>query len=148
MNDSSKIYDAAIRLLTRREHSKFDLIRKLRSRGFESESINNVIQLLSKKMLQSDERFIDNYVRMRVRLGFGYIKIYKELLGHCVDSNLIRSYLDEYKNKWDYLAEAARTKRFGKLKPSNYKEWSKQMRFLQYRGFKIDNFNLYNPNIA
>jgi regulatory protein len=140
-----KICEIALRLLTRREHSQYELSSKLALRGFETSDINPVIQTLIQQGLLSDERFVENYIRMRVRLGFGPVKIKHELSSHHLEETLIKKHLNEYANKWTDLAETARIKHFGKKIPSDYKAYAKQAHFLQYRGFTRDQINTVLP---
>ena len=132
------IRQTAINLLTRREHSQYELQCKLKSRGFELHDIHQIIDELNQKGWQSDERFTENYIRSRIRNGFGPLKITQELQKRHVSNNLIEQYLNEYdKNQWIALKEKARIKRFGSEKPKEFKELMKQLRFLNYRGFSV-----------
>ncbi|MBN1683875.1 MAG: regulatory protein RecX [Gammaproteobacteria bacterium] len=140
-----KIRETALRLLTRREHSTYELSSKLALRGFETSEINPVIQTLIQQGLLSDERFVENYIRMRVRLGFGPVKIQHELTLHHLDFALINKYLNNYADEWLDLAETARIKHFGGKIPSDYKTYAKQAHFLQYRGFTHDQINTVLP---
>ena len=42
---------------------------------------------------------------------------------------------------WSRLAIEVRIKRFGRAKPLEFKEKSRQARFLEYRGFNLDQIN-------
>ena len=121
-------------LLARREHSVAELVTKL-SNDFEYDDIISVIDKLTERNLQSDQRFAENYLRYRSQRGFGYQKIRQELKERGVDAELISDTLAESDIDWFALAAAARCKRFGEQEPEDYKERAKQQRFLQYRGF-------------
>jgi regulatory protein len=43
---------------------------------------------------------------------------------------------------WYELAREIRSRKFGRLKPADFKEKAKQMRFLQYRGFEPDHIQV------
>lgn len=133
-------------LLARREHSVAELVTKL-SNDFEYDDIMIVINKLTEKDLQSDQRFAENYLRYRSQRGFGYQKIRQELKERGVDAELISDALEESDIDWFALAAAARCKRFGEKEPEDYKERAKQQRFLQYRGFTheqiTESFNKY-----
>jgi regulatory protein len=72
---------------------------------------------------------------MRYRQGKGPARIRQELREKQVSSDIIASLLDETDEIWVSLAREVKTRRFGTDSPQNLKERSKQMRFLQYRGF-------------
>jgi regulatory protein len=138
--------ERAMNLLARREHSVAELVTKL-STDFEYDDIVIVINKLTEKNLQSDERFAENYLRYRSQRGFGYQKIRQELKERGVDAGLISETLAGSDIDWFALAVDARCKRFGEQQPEDFKERAKQQRFLQYRGFTheqiTESFNNY-----
>ena len=70
---------AAMRLLTRREHSSQEIKQKLVYKGFDSALIENLIKELRQENLLSDERFAESYVRSRISRGYGPSRIRQEL---------------------------------------------------------------------
>jgi len=141
MSDSQKqdCQAAAIRLLSRREHSKKELKRKLLERDFDSHTIDNILISLQDDNLQSDDRFAECYVRSKVRKGVGPVRLRRDLHEHEISDEMIDCYLHDY--KWRQLAVEVRQKRFGLALPENFEERAKQMRFLQYRGFSTEQIN-------
>jgi regulatory protein len=57
-----------------REHSKIQLINKLKNKGFEVDIINNVLEDLRNSGFQSDERYTEEYIRYRQNSGYGLEK--------------------------------------------------------------------------
>lgn len=126
----------AIDLLARREHSRFELERKLRQKGFAEEEIPSVLDVLVKQGLLSDERFAEQYCRARSNRGYGPRRIEQQLQERGVSGALIAQTMAEYgQQSWTELSRAAWKKKFGGKLPSDYKSWATQRRFLQYRGF-------------
>ena len=126
----------AMDLLARREHSQFELARKLRMKGFAEDDIPGTLDSLIKKGLLSDQRFAQQYCRFRSQRGFGPRRIEQELHERGVSEDLVALTLDEYSNQdWKELAESTWKKKFAGKKPCDYQTWAKQKRFLQYRGF-------------
>ena len=132
---NSEIRSKALDLLARREHSRCELQRKLLERGFTESEINPLLEKLVGEGLQSDERFTEIYIRSRVRSGFGPIRITMELRERGVDGDLIKISLEEYSPDWLELVESVHKKKFGTKFGKDFKEQSKQARFLQYKGF-------------
>ena len=128
----------ALDILARREHSKFELQNKLSAKGFAIGDIARVIQDLVGQGLQSDARFVESYVNMRRKRGFGPIRIKAELRERGIDSELSERFLDEYSPIWFELAVAVHCKKFGKKIPDDLRERAKQMRYLYYKGFAAD----------
>jgi len=130
---------AAIRLLSRREHSSKELKRKLLERDFDSHLIDNILISLQDDNLQSDDRFAECYVRSKLQKGVGPVRLRRDLREHEISDEMIHCYLD--KQNWQQLAIEVRQKRFGPALPESFEASAKQMRFLQYRGFSAEQIN-------
>jgi len=122
-------------LLCRREHSEFELTRKLKQRHFEKNEIETAIETLQQDNLQSDNRFVESLVNSRINGGFGPMKIRYELRQKGVSDGLVGDYFSSLKVDWQSIMVEQRIKKFGTGIPAEYKEKMKQARFLQNRGF-------------
>ncbi|GAB3091045.1 regulatory protein RecX [Aestuariicella hydrocarbonica] len=122
-------------LLARREHSGWELEQKLVQRYPDSlPLIERVIHDLQDELLQSDQRYTQAYVAMRRRKGYGPHRLMNELREKGVDSEMVVEELNQPEHEWAEQAGLVLRKKF-KAPASDFKERSKQMRFLQYRGF-------------
>ena len=137
----AKTYQSAMNMLARREHSVFELTRKLEQKDFPSEMIKEVIERLIADNLLSDERFAEAYVRMRSARGFGLQRIRLEMKERGVDSYLIDRAIAESDVDWNALASEVRDRKFGEQRPEEFSLRAKQMKFLQYRGFSHAQIN-------
>lgn len=131
----------ALEVLARREHSAWELRRKLNVRGYPSSLIETVLEDLRRENLQSDQRFTESYVRSRVARGFGPYCIAAELKERRIDDTLIADCLKHGIDDWGCRAAEVRRKRFGKALPDSLRERARQLRFLQYRGFTREQAN-------
>lgn len=61
------VYERAIRILTIREHSRFELSRKLLDKGYTDLEVDETIERLSMEGFLSDSRFASSFVRSRLR---------------------------------------------------------------------------------
>jgi regulatory protein len=134
-NTPRSIRVVAMDLLSRREHSAYELAQKLKQREFDIDEIEATLAVLQQENLQSDSRFIESVVNYRINSGFGPIKIKHELRQKGIDAEQIEDYLSALAVEWEHLMEAQRNKKFGQGIPGDYKEKMKQARFLQNRGF-------------
>ena len=125
----------AIGLLSRREHSRRELVRKLARVTSDATLVEHAIDRLAEQGLQSDERFAAALVRRRTSSGHGPLRLLGELREHGIDSPTIETALAEAAGDWHRVAAAARAKRFGEAPPASRHELARQLRFLQYRGF-------------
>jgi regulatory protein len=128
-------------LLARREHSELELARKLAARNIGPELVEATITALVSEGLLDNARFTEAFVRSRYQRGQGPHKIRAELRERGIDEELIADYLDDPDLQWSALIEQVRAKRFGPDQPAGFRERSRQMRFLQQRGFTSEQIN-------
>ena len=131
----SNIRNKAMDLLARREHSEQELRQKLKTREYDADAIDEVLQALKEDRLQSDERFTESYVNHRFNAGVGPLKIRYELRQKGVFDGLVDVFLEPLSDQWDELMTRQRIRKFGAPIPDDYAERMKQARFLQNRGF-------------
>ena len=105
---SAEIYNKALDLLSRREHSRKELYLKLTKRFESKEDINFNLDRLEEKNLLSDSRFAEEYVQARRKKGFGPIKISAELEKRGVNDSLISNEINKF-DDWEDLAELSVT---------------------------------------
>jgi regulatory protein len=133
-----KVELAALRLLARREHSIEELRRKLLRQGHANAAIDVVIDQLSARRLISDVRFAGNLVRRGSARGHGPVRIRTELRSQGIAEAVIQAEFAGANCDWAQLASRARMRKFGTCLPGDSAERAKQARFLQYRGFTVD----------
>jgi regulatory protein len=124
--------------LARREHATNELRRKIRLKGFELAHIEPVLAALTQEGLLNNQRYLENYIHFRQQKGFGPIRIRAELAQHDLPEELIEHHLQIADNAWFVVAQQVWQKRFKKQIARDYKTQSQQMRFLQYRGFTME----------
>ena len=129
------IYNKALDLVSRREHSCYELIQKLNKRFPETMPvIEDVVQKLVTNNILNDERFAEMYLNSRARKGFGPKKIEMELNSKKIDSSFITNAIAEY-DSWAENAENELLKKFKGVKPNDFNSKMKQKQFLFNRGF-------------
>ena len=129
------IYNKALDLVSRREHSQYELIQKLNKRFPETMPIiEEVVKKLAVNNILNDERFAEMYLNSRARKGFGPKKIEMELNFKKVDSSLTAIAIAEYES-WTENAQNELLKKFKGVKPTDYNSKMKQKQFLFNRGF-------------
>ncbi len=131
----------AMDLLARREHSRRELINKLKIRGFEGEEVEAYLDRLAENGLQSDQRFAESYVRMRSGSGYGQRRITQELQQRGIAESKISQIYEELELDWHQIALEIWQKKYNQLPGNDLKLKAKQSRFLQYRGFDFDIIN-------
>ncbi len=128
----------ALDLLARREHAVLEMRHKLCRKGYDEEQVDVVLAKLASEGLISDERFTASFVSMHVECGAGPLRIRAALKQRGVSDELIADALDAHAADWRDLVRAAWQKRFAGHYPQDHKERARQARFLQQRGFTMD----------
>ncbi|NYT28299.1 MAG: regulatory protein RecX [Candidatus Thiodubiliella endoseptemdiera] len=131
---SRTAYNSAMEMLVKREHSYVELYKKL-IQWHEDDEVTLALEKLKKENYQSDERFTNEFIQMRFNQGKGPIKIAMDLRQRGIE------HFDLSEHDFFALAKNIRIRKYGEEAPSNYKEKSKQQRFLQSRGFDFEQIN-------
>lgn len=139
MNDDvyKAIYNKALDILSRREHSQKELTEKLIKKFDKSELIDNVLDKLSEKNLINDTRFSEAYVSARKRKGFGPKKILFELISKGINENTANEVINA-EGYWKEAALIVFSKKYKAGIGKDFKEQNKQKIFLQNRGFSFE----------
>ena len=121
-------------MLARREHSRAELAARLATEG-SAEEINRMLSELEAEGLLSDARFAEAYVRSHgARQGRARLQQALRQRGVAADVAApplaaLASELDRARDVWQ--------RKFSIL-PTDRREWARQARFLQGRGFATD----------
>ena len=139
MNDDAykAIYNKALDIISRREHSQKELTDKLIKKFNIPELVDLVINSLLDKNLINDYRFCEAYVVARKRKGFGPKKIIYELISRGVTENIASEAINQ-EGGWRDAASKAFNKKFKAGIGKDFKEQNKQKVFLQNRGFSFE----------
>ncbi len=167
----SRLRWLAFYYLSRREHGKAELKQKLIDKEQDPLKIDELLTEFEEKGYQSDYRTTLMLIRENIRKGRGRGRIKQEFykkkiampsnLDELIDmanseSEEFSEFVDDNEDSlvegidWLKLAVEARTKKYGDDIPLEQKDKAKQLRFLQYRGFKADicfqalSYNLQN----
>lgn len=123
--------------LARREHSRRELLTKL-GRRFASDVAEQAVSRLCEQGLQSDQRFAASFVRQRSQRGYGPLRTRQELRQKGVADSDIETALEAEDIDWyAALVELVERKYRGEP-PADIKDKAKRQRFLQSRGFSLD----------
>ncbi|MCK9984708.1 MAG: regulatory protein [Azoarcus sp.] len=132
----TSLRERALRHLARREHSRAELARKLAPHGA-AEEIEDVLDRITELGLLSDHRFAEAWVRSKAA-RFGTARLRRELAQRGVGRDTIDAALDAEAVEDDVeRARAVWRGKFGAA-PADAREWARQARFLQGRGFGTD----------
>ncbi len=142
------IYQCALSLLARREHSVHELSGKLRKRFPLAPSvIASVINRLREEEFQSDRRFAECLLASRQQRGVGPARIRNELQAKGVERVLIAELLTGIDNSDISSLHMAWRKKFSR-KPNTPLEKRKQTQFLLYRGFSMEQIGHFYQTIT
>ena len=138
---SQKIRLSAMNFLARREHSRRELIFKLRKRFTDSdEQIIEEVSRLRSEGLQSDYRMASEYVHFRSKKGLGPKKIKAELRLKGISDSLLEQIFSESGVDWRNILEKVINKKTSQdgFALDSLETKHKVNNFLQKRGFEPD----------
>lgn len=131
--EPDELRERALRLLARREHSRFELARKLAQAGFDEADVGALLDAFEQKNWLSDRRFAESWVADH-RAKAGSVKLAYELRQRGLSDSIIESVLGDNRDSELERAREVWRKKFG-APPADATEKARQMRFLQSRGF-------------
>ncbi len=153
IKSNSRLRWLAFYYLSVREHSANELKNKLLAKNQDPDKIDALLTEFAEKGYQSEMRTALMLIREGIRKGRGRRRIEQDFyqrqlelpsnIDELIDmanaeSDEFADFIDNNEDKVDWLslAVAARVKKYGNQIPTSQKEKAKQLRFLQYRGFK------------
>ncbi len=102
-----------------------------------------MLQELSADKLQSDERFLNGYIRYRSEAGYGPRRIAAELAERGI-REIPAEVVNENSEEWMKVLERVWRKKFNHRNLRDIKEErAKQIRFLIYRGFTPEQVRIF-----
>lgn len=126
----------ALRFLSRREHSRLELRRKLAPHAESQEELDKVLDELEAARLLSNQRFAESLVYRKAE-RFGSAVIRHELRSHALESAIVERQLASLEQTEQARARALWERRFGEP-PDSPQARARQIRFLMARGFRAD----------
>jgi regulatory protein len=126
----------ALGYLARREHSRFELERKLKPHAQTSEELSSLLDALEQRGFLSAARMVEQVIHMR-KNRFGSQRIAHELREKGIAENLIAEALPNIRETEQESAREVWRKKFSAM-PADAKELARQMRFLRGRGFAAE----------
>lgn len=126
----------AIGYLSRREHSRHELSRKLAPFTDDPQEIESLLTQLERENWLSNERFAQSLLNRRASRQ-GASRILNELRQHGVDAVAIANLGQQLQDTEFERARAVWEKKFGRP-PTDAKDYARQYRFLASRGFAAE----------
>jgi regulatory protein len=137
---------AALNLLSRREHSIQEIEQKLaRRKKLSCLDLKPLIDELVDAGWLSHARFAETFIRSRRARGQGPVKIRHELRHRGLKDEEFVMELEQY-DDWDLLAIELLARKYD-CAPNDSKERAKMQRFLQSRGFQFSSIEKAISNL-
>lgn len=138
MKELGEVRSKAVVFLSRREYCRQEMVGKLISKGARREHAESVVEQLSTSGLISEERFSKAFIQVRVRQGYGPVRIKYELIERGVADDLATTCLAEWNDSWNQQLTRVIERKYGNRPASSFNEWAKRANFLKNRGFTAD----------
>lgn len=139
-NELKKLRNRALYYLAKREYGYQELIEKIKPYSSElnldNDSLHQVVNELKDKNLQSDKRFCESYINSK-KNKFGAKRISYELSKKKIEQSLIDSMIFDVQTNEYIFAQTVWEKKYNAI-ADNVGEKTKQIRFMQSRGFSFE----------
>jgi len=123
----------AVGYLSRREHSRVELARKLAPHAESAEQVEALLDALERENWLSNDRFVDSLVHRRAA-RYGSARVMQEAKTHQLGGDQLRDLQDRLRDTELERATEVWRKRFG-TPPDSPEAQAKQIRFMMARGF-------------
>jgi regulatory protein len=130
-----------MRVLARRELSREELKRKLAAHAAQDENLDAVLDELAAKGWLSDARYAEQAIRSKAR-RYGPVKLAHVLRAKGLDDEAIAAAFRAAGHEGETNLEAVWKSRF-RAAPADERDRARQVRFLQGRGFRLDDILRY-----
>lgn len=131
---TSSCFDTALRLLSRRDHSKVELKRKLALRGYDENEVTDAIGR-AERYIRDDER-LKSRMRLLIHKGAGEKRLLAEasVLGVSLTRAQLTEFLEAENLSFSDALERLIDKKIRAPRTLNRKEYERLMRFLVSKG--------------
>ncbi|MGB2079197.1 MAG: recombination regulator RecX [Vibrio sp.] len=130
--------EAAIGLLSRRDHGEYELKQKLLMKEYPLDEVESALLVCHDYGYLDDLRYAQIQVRSHLAKGHGKRRITQSLKQNQIAEHIIEQAIDEQAIDWFEQAKDTAQRKFRGQIASDAKAYAKQVRFLQYRGFDFD----------
>lgn len=134
-NDFNRCKNEALKQISYRARTSFDLKNKLKEKKYDQEAIDKVIQFLEDYDLIDDELYVKSFVNDKSKINnWSKGKIMYKLKAKHINDGLIDTYLNEISDQEEY----EKAYEAGLHKKESIDDKNKVYRFLASRGFSYD----------
>ena len=134
-NDFNRCKNEALKQISYRSCTSFDLKNKLKEKKYSEDAINKVIQFLEDYDLIDDKLYVKSFVNDKSKINnWSKGKIRYKLKAKHIDDSLIETYLNEISDNEEY----EKAYEAGLHKKESVDDKNKVYRFLSSRGFSYD----------
>lgn len=134
-NDFNRCKNEALKQISYRSRTSFDLKNKLIEKKYSEDAINKVIQFLEDYDLIDDKLYVKSFVNDKSKINnWSKGKIRYKLKAKHIDDSLIETYLNEISDDEEY----EKAYEAGLHKKESVDDKNKVYRFLASRGFSYD----------
>lgn len=127
----------AVAMLARREHSQAELLKKLLLKEVPEDEAKAAIQRLADEGLQSDQRFLESRLRIKLSAAHGPNRAQFELSKHGLDEEAVSQAMEGADEKWQEAAYDLIERKYGRS-PLPRELQTKAFNLLIRRGFTYD----------
>lgn len=128
-------YQKILDMISRREYSSDEALSRLIKEGFTQSCAQEAVERALGAGLINNKRFADSFIRSKIYMGWGPIRIERELSQRGIDPSAVVGWPEDYLGS-DSVSEAARDLLASKSVPSK-NAYQKLVRYLVSKGYSL-----------
>ncbi|MGO2074388.1 regulatory protein RecX [Pseudoalteromonas sp. AOP31-A2-14] len=134
-----KLKNYVLWLLGRQDYSRRELTTKLKKKEATPEFIESLLDWCEEHNFINEQRYCEGFVRRHLAKYHGLKRIKSEAMGKGIDSYLLEQVIENQEVDWFELAQEAYNKKYSTTQTDfDYKEKTRRVRYLMYRGFSYE----------
>ncbi|WP_017216306.1 regulatory protein RecX [Pseudoalteromonas sp. NJ631] len=134
-----KLKNYAVWLLSRQEYSESGLTQKLLQKGATAAVAEQLVSWLKSLDYVNDDRYAESFLNRQIAKGLGEKRVLMDAGQKGVSREILHTLIAEREIDWYMQAAKTYEKKYGLCaQPIEYKEKTKRVRYMSYRGFSFD----------
>ncbi|MBO4570220.1 MAG: RecX family transcriptional regulator [Clostridia bacterium] len=137
--------DYALGLVSKKLYSEFEIIEKLKNKGYGQKIIDSVLEKLREYKLVDDQRFAEAFAKNQNRCGKKMVLLKLKQKG--IDKGIIKKTEENFSDQDEIKKIEAVSKKYLNNKEKNKETFQKLYRYLVSKGFEYDTISSYISRI-
>lgn len=138
ITEPKALKNRALYWVSKRDYSLHDFYQKLDKVCEIDEMKHSLVEEFVRQGWLNEERYISAFVRSKIAAGLGLFRIKNDIKSHGVKPEKVVELTEHLEVDWFAQALSTYQRKYGNRPADDFKEQNKRFRYMQYRGFSVD----------